>query len=542
MPDGASALFRRINQTPLRDLLRGRATGRLDWKSRLAASGLAAPAGDLIARVVQRTRLLRLEKAAVADELLAHFLDGLSAGGNAAELVARFGDERLAARLIRRARRRGRSLPLRAWSACVRVGAIVLGTYSVFLLRFCLGRPTPSVDYLARLNEPITRTALSDRAWPVWRQAILASSDRTSDGKRGFSEAIAPTGRDRPWPQTVAWLDEHQAAVNLARQAGQKSSLGFVLGPGGSADDPAAFPASAGRQVPGQPLVTLLLPHLTDLRVMGLLLSADARRSAEKGDGASVEADLMSLTGLARQLRDSDGTLITQMVALSNNDLALSRLRSVLLDSPSALTGDQLIRLAHAISGPAVAADLMTLKSERCFFDDIVQRVYTDNGHGDGHATLGGLRSSIAPIMVPDGGQFDAATLAVASTVPMLAASRAELMSEYDRLMDEQEANFHLPIRQVDARKVDSEINALRQSPLDRVRYAVLIRLVPSVRHLQESCERYLGDRDGIEVGIALELYRRRHGTFPATLNNLAPEWLTQVPADRITGDPVKYR
>ena len=54
--------------------------------------------------------------------------------------------------------------------------------------------------------------------------------------------------------------------------------------------------------------------------------------------------------------------------------------------------------------------------------------------------------------------------------------------------------------------------------------------------------ERYLGDRDGLLVGIALEAYHRRHGRYPATLGELTPDLLPAVPADRITGDPVRYR
>ena len=542
MSDSAIPLFRRINQTPLRDLLRCRLTGRLDWRSRLATAGLPAPAAELIARVVKRTRLLRLEKAAVADELLAHYLDGLASGSNAAELVERFGDERVAARLIRRAKRRGRSLPLRAVSVGIRVMAILLGIYAILLIRFCIGRPTPSVDYLALQNEPIIQTRPADRAWPIWRQAILATSDGTKDGQLTFPEAIAPTREKRPWAETVKWLEGHATAIELARQAGQKPALGFILGPGGSADDPQVFPSSAGRQVAGQSLVNVLLPHLNDMRVMALLLSLDAQHAAEKGDGATVEADIMSLLGLARQLRESDGTLITQLVALSTNDLAVGRLRSILFNKAGSLADDQLIGLAHAVSGPSVAADLISLKTERYFFADSVQRVYTDNGRGDGRLTLGGLRSPLMSTIAPYSEPFDAADFAFASTLPMLAASRAELMAKYDRLMDQQEANFRLPIRQVELEKIESQLIALRTSPLGLARYLILVRLMPGFSRAQSSCERYLGGRDGVVVGIALELYHRRHGQYPASLSELTPELLPAIPADRITGDPVKYR
>ena len=51
-----------------------------------------------------------------------------------------------------------------------------------------------------------------------------------------------------------------------------------------------------------------------------------------------------------------------------------------------------------------------------------------------------------------------------------------------------------------------------------------------------------MGHRDGIVAGIALELYRRQHGEYPQTLDVLVPQYLPQVPADRINGEAVKYR
>jgi len=47
---------------------------------------------------------------------------------------------------------------------------------------------------------------------------------------------------------------------------------------------------------------------------------------------------------------------------------------------------------------------------------------------------------------------------------------------------------------------------------------------------------------DLARVAIALELYRREHGGYPATLAPLAPGYIDAVPVDLITGDPLHYR
>ena len=45
-----------------------------------------------------------------------------------------------------------------------------------------------------------------------------------------------------------------------------------------------------------------------------------------------------------------------------------------------------------------------------------------------------------------------------------------------------------------------------------------------------------IAKRDGILVALSLEVYRRRHGSWPKTLNELSPDLLPTVPRDRFTG------
>lgn len=551
MPDSVYPIFRRIRNTPLRDVLRFRMTGRLDWKFRLAAADLPSSTADLIYRVVQRTGLWRLEKAAVTDELIAHFADGVVAGSTAEQLLDSFGDERVAAKLIRRAKRRGRPWPWKVWNAGLRVMAAVLATYAVLLIRFCVSKPTISIDYLATLNAPIVAVPQSDRAWPLWRQAILACADRDKDGGLAFADAVYDQGEPNvPWSETVRWLDQHGAGVELARQAAQKPALGFVLGPGGSADDPSMpfpslrqIPFTAGNEHSGESVVEAGLPHLNYLWRIGSFLSLDARLAAERGEGARAERDVMAMFGLGRQLESSDGFLVSQGVGMGVDRSALRRVRMILSAFPQLLSDEQLVRIAHAISGPRVAADLMTFGVEREVFADIVQRSFTDDGYGNGQITLAGLRFvGRLTAWMSDSSRPDSIHLAAASSLSVLSVSRAELMIRYNRLMDQTEANFRRPVREVDLRNAPKQFDVMKSFWLGQLRFAIWETFMKDLSRSQAACERYLGDRDGVEVGIAVELYRRQHGHFPSSLKQLTPGLLPEVPADRITGDPVKYK
>jgi hypothetical protein len=70
----------------------------------------------------------------------------------------------------------------------------------------------------------------------------------------------------------------------------------------------------------------------------------------------------------------------------------------------------------------------------------------------------------------------------------------------------------------------------------------LLATLTPKLQRSAQIAEQTLGERDGLLVGLALELYHRRHQRYPDTLAQLTPGLLPAVPADRITGEPLKYR
>ena len=46
----------------------------------------------------------------------------------------------------------------------------------------------------------------------------------------------------------------------------------------------------------------------------------------------------------------------------------------------------------------------------------------------------------------------------------------------------------------------------------------------------------------GMELVIALELYRRDHNEYPAALDVLAPQYIDAVPSDPFTGTPMVYQ
>jgi hypothetical protein len=547
MSDTAPPLSRRIRQTPLRDLLRGRLTGRLDWHKAITASDLPAETKRLIETAVRRTRLWRVEKVDVARELIAHFTDAAAADVPAAEATAAFGDPVAAARLIRRAKIRQRPMMWHALKWTRRLAVALIVFYIGLAVYFFIGRPSPTVDYVAELNTPIIATPINQRAWPIYRE-VLAENGDPDRYPRGYR----PEDKEE-WPAAKKWIEEHPKAVEKIRRAANKPTMGFVLGRGGSADDLARerkdnIPLSLGKSVAelDSSLVQILLPHLNHLRSFARTLAADAELVRQASDGPRLRDNLMALANMGKQISADNSIVITGLLAIGVHALALDVISDTLETSPELLSDDEWRDLAHRLSEPRVAGDFISFKGERMFLYDLVQRTYTNDGDGDGRFTAAGLRTLRAVTWAfsqdPNDSDVPLIESATAPAGLLVMASRRDLIDRYDRIMDAYEAALHRPLREQSVPPADAGLKDLRLSTLDQMRYRLLLVMAPSFNRTLVTAERTLARRDGVQIGIALELYRRRHGAWPQALAELSPAMLPAVPVDPITGGPLHYR
>ena len=546
------SLLRRLYFTPLRDLLRGRITAAQDYHAALADAALPAPIRQLREQTVRRTRLWRSEKTALAEELLAHFADGLERQSTE-QLVDAFGSIAAAARLIRRGKKRNRPL---AWKALRLVGQMItllLLLCAVAAGRFFMGQPVHSVDYVGQLQQASAQAPLEDRAWPLYRRGLL-SSGLSPPSRRVWDLADSFDVRpgDKDWPSVRSWLKQHADAMELFRHASAKPALGFVLGPGGSYDDDPQLYGPGHRfwdapdSVPADSLWAIPIPYLTTLRIVSEAIGADAVLANEENDGPRCIADIQAMIDLAGQLqRQRLGFDLSDMVALGVRNLALDYADQVVAHGPRSLSDDQLRRLVHQLANGDRAADLIDLDGERMNFADVIQHVYTDDGHGDGRMTPAGVRllwSAEEKQADPSAVTFLVGDWIRWAPLPVVAISRREAVEQFNHLMDLAELQLNRPLREVHDFAADHEIEAMKKSALGNWRYKVLVDCaVFQVSLVQKAAEQYLGHRDGVSVGIALALYHRRHGVYPSSLQALVPDLLPAVPVDRITGEPVHY-
>jgi hypothetical protein len=527
-------LIHRLRFTPMRDLLRLNISGRLDWKGKIAAADLSQVGCDLILRVVRRSRLWQWEKTTVTDELLAHFADALQAGESVEQIIQKFGDERVAAKLIGRATRRKRSILIRTVAATLWTLAAIVALYAILTAIFLAGRPSIKVDYIRTYNASILQTPPDQRAWPLYRQALLQL--QITDP---IDDLLDAHPGDSNFKKLVQWISDHESAIVLIRQASQKPRLGYILGPNGSANDPALWPPDSyfGKYVRSLPAHPTFLqePFFDGLSLAQLsgCLDADARVAASLGQSSRCTNDFLCVFDILDQMQNQ-GVLSLANWAIGERRYTVHELDRILMQHPVTLPDADLQRLAQRISLPKVDADLLNWSLERANFLDLLQRSYTGDGHGNGRMTRAGYellsQNRYNPLLPADYLQWPISLLT--------GASRRQTVDKYEQLMSEIQTNLHLPLREANWRRYEMEREKLDGRNWN---WLVLSAALPSFSIDYDIAERYLGERDGTVVAIALEVYHRRHHAYPATLSELIPALLPSIPADRITGDPIKY-
>ena len=608
----STSFRRRLWKTPMRDLLRGRVTGRLDIDRLLKASGLSETAAGKVSSVVKRTRLWRLEKADVACELISHFTDGLEAGVSMDELIDTFGDERRTAKLIRRAKKRQRPLPWHVFAWARLCLGVFVGVYVLSALYLLAGSPDIKTDYLTVLNQSAAEVPAEEAAWPLYREALLnlkLDEQRVWDtpipyysdlpaqkleeiqeqnqlelemygGGFGFGEyypestsylepPFEHTRWDRlekslrpgtpGWGATVAYLNEMQDTMELLRRGADRAGLGFEVG---FTDDyseldrralniqaEADFLAAEARKTfrdPDRALIGVFLPHLSPMRKLAQLLSADALRAAEVGDGLTVLKDVNAVLNLSEQC-DEQPFLINGLVGLSIRVMSLRTIQTVVVEYPGLWSDPQLRELAHRLASVEVSHEVW-YNTERLWFYDYLQRTYTDDGHGGGQITRQGMQdfqvygSGSDPFGGPHMPYTNAMIVAGLPAASVLVAPRGEMRRMYDELMDQAIREGYKPLWEYDQEALmETRVERMAETHMTRLRYLPIMIFMPALSSVTKNLHNEAGLREGILIGISLELYRREYGDWPETLTALSPRYLPKIPVDRLTGKPLRY-
>lgn len=510
--------------------------------------------GEVIRSVVRKTRLWPSEKRDVQAELESHFREGLieltgqgmSVDESVDVLRDGFGDPELTAKLIRRGKRRGRSMFWKIIVGTALTGLGGAGAGAVYVGYLWLAEPTPSVDYVAQINEPIRQIAEADRSWPVMRDAIL---QMTAPPELEKIRTGMPLPGDATWPEAMTWVAQNQHLIPQFIDAANMPAYGFIYDNKATADFLAKRALARGEKaapvVENDPLtpptLSLLLPHLADYRDVGRLLVLAGRNQFYHNDFAAGWTALDAAHRLGNQLM-SGQTLIEQLVGRAVMAMTTQEMRRVLFDLRDSITPEQLaiVRAGHVMTMPL---DSMkpNYAGEKLFFHDVLQYVFTDDGNGNGRL----IPSQFEKIewMGRDPAESDTDSFHREGRYLHIAAVHADRVTtseKYLELWSRMHERLQLPLfdprREEAGRIMDA---ALKNEPLGR--FMVISTLLPNLSYTDASIREGVMETNALRVIAALLQFRLEKGVFPAKLGDLVPAYLPEVPADAYSGAELRY-
>lgn len=446
--------------------------------------------------------------------------------------------------LRRRRRRRG-------CAALLLTPVVIIGLLFAWFGIRLLAKPTVSRDYLAELNAARAEVPEQDRAWPLYKQAVLFKLDHPMPDELLNNWPIYPGWNQ--WDEAKAWLTETKPALDLIRAGAKKPALGKPLLTVQDEDIARAEAARDGRPfVPEVPeekpmLMMVLLPELGYLRTGARDLAPDTFLAMEQGDKERAIENIEASLRMADHAAESQ-TIIGQLVQVAIEHLAARTALTIIDAYPGAFDEADLERLQTAfmtIGREGMPAEggltrlTIDISLERISFYDVVQRTYSDDGNGDGHMTVEGLKLLNTVVSISGAGVRQSL---VDLPMVLLAASRRDLLSKYDEMMDRLEANAALwPWERDKSISLDAEVEAMHANALTRSRYLLLSILLPALEKAVTTLDQANARRDATIAALALHRWHAEHGSFPESLDALVPAYLPRLPLDPVDGKPLRY-
>lgn len=570
-----------VKHSPLMSIwrsARGLVRPNRDAFTRLDQASLPQPVEEMIRTTIARTKLWRDEREQIARELIAHAQDALDQGRTPEQVVEHFGDPRRVARLLRRSMKRKRPLVWQAYRFSRRaVGVMVLllfVSYLVIVVRFYTSEPQIKVDYGAVLDSRSDGYREDQKSWSTlvesgvaWskiehllaqEQADRAMLQSEAGGEpQDIGAAIFPyIEPDHPDYQDFAdavrgfapYLDELREAAELPiiglpvgyeqtteRWEGRDFTTGIVPA------DPDAYMDES--------LIGIHLIHLGSVRRLSQVLMFDARLALSDGDTQRACDDYIAAMGLARQARQ-DPYLISDLIGMAIHSMVGTEIERQLRDQPGLFDADQLTRLAHTHARLTQLSGI-ELENERMFFRDTLQRVYTDDGQGDGLITPEGLEYFGLMTAPPDDfGTVSFNEMAMinprvrAATMPLsivFSNSREQERALHDAVMDETQLVLDQGVQWISMLRESALIAEKVRSEETPMRFSFAALMTPAMESMVTKWFEYQHTMGSFSVMIAIEAYRAEHGQLPASLDELHPSYLPEIPLDLMDpGNPLK--
>ena len=477
---------------------------------------------EYINLVIKNMRYRKKARDEVREELIDHFEVYLKDCATNEEkeqktqrLLSEFGDPKILAVLMRRAKKRCRPLWRTVVARTFQALAAMIILLVLYVAWFFSGKPVITTNYIAELNKLVRPSADdSTNAFPLYNKAFKTLVD-TNDAKEllrmNFYDA-----NDEQIKLIRQWLAKNDAPLALVTKG---SKLPYCWQQYQSND-------------PEQSMLSVLLPDLAPSRNIARALRWRAWLNAQSNDFNSAFQDIETCYRLGRHYK-GEKTLIEQLVGMAIKGLALRTSRQM-LDAckiePIALANFQQ-RLQTLIDGDNFKPNL---QSEQLLILDEIQRSFTDSRFGPSHIYPKHVfRTPGVYNPITNSGLI----LKLLFTNP----NKAETITEVNALCKFMEENITKTPARLHAEGINLSDESFHFAKDNNNLF--LQMLVPGIERVNILSWRNKIDAESTTLIIALVRYKQDTGAFPESLDKLVERgYIKQVPVDPFSDKPIAYR
>jgi hypothetical protein len=339
-----------------------------------------------------------------------------------------------------------------------------------------------------------------------------------------FDFVISHPWKASEYPVLARWLNQHESQLDSIAQAAEKSHFYTPLIP---------------EDVNHPSVISILLPQAQVMRDLSWWISIRCMFRLEQGQLRDAIADVRTLHHLAR-LQGQGQTLIEGIVSLAIEGIARTAAKQILLSSD--LTPELAAELQREVgswSQLVSPADTMDAGDRWMFLDSVCGLardpevlVLDDEKSQAELRKLALVNGAIDEALKVGNRRFDKIVFALRLKTP------AQRWTALQQIAAEiQQLQRSLPSKST----VFTYFLGSSKSQGQLLGEMMIACAMPAFSQVELFSEKSQSNTDLLKVAIAIRRYQLDQGEYPQSLVSLIPKYLSVLPVDRMTGEPLRY-
>jgi hypothetical protein len=506
-------------------------------------------AAEYIKLIIKKMKWKKKVRDDVQAELIAHFEDALrdcktneEKESKAKEIIDNFGDAEMIAVLARRAKKRCRPMWQKIFIRCFQGIGIFVISFIFYCIYISSGKPTLRVNYTQEYINANRPTADSNanasilyaKMAKAYVEPPKLSTDKEPEKNNCNSSYSNLSTRiqgihslnelnDEVFSALNKWIDDNNQTIALFVEASKK---------------PYRWNEQESN-LKDSSFVALLLPNLSDIRNAARLSAAKAKLDAYQGNLDGACRDIFSIWNSAGHCL-GPRTIVEQLLGVAIEVVSFRTTRDLLTEYN--FSPQQLKLLQNNLEQLMAKKYYINYQTERFFKDDFIQRCFTDNGRGNGHAIPSETLQSLYEIndnIIKH--KYLRHLMFVAISV--ISVDRKDCSEFIDNFYDT--AQQYAQITPWQLRQENKSLEALLNnwSRFKKARYMNANMILPAFDAVNLLSHRFNIDGQSLVLTLAVLRYQQDHKVLPQTLQQLKDAgYICNIPVDPFSGKEITYK